>query len=318
VNAMAMIPYVLAYIALGAFVIAVLARFVMWSKMPMHLRWELYPVAHEGKKARYGGSYLEESEWWKKPREFSLTGEIRAMAAEILFLVALKENNPGLWRRSFPFHFGLYLVIGCTLLMGASGVLAAVLPAVANGSLGAMLQYAIAVIGVLGLCLGIAGALGLLHQRLTNPDLRDFTAGADIFNLVIFIIVFGFALLTFILVDGDFSRTTYFVQNLVNGNMRALPGSGMETVLPVVTVILMSLLVAYIPLTHMSHFVGKYFAYHSIRWNDKPNLPGGDEESTINDLLKQPVSWAAPHIKADGKKSWAEVAANIPLEERQK
>jgi hypothetical protein len=47
-------------------------------------------------------------------------------------------------------------------------------------------------------------------------------------------------------------------------------------------------------------------------------MPGGDEESTINDLLKQPVSWAAPHIKADGNKSWAEVATQIPLEEEHK
>ena len=38
--------------------------------------------------------------------------------------------------------------------------------------------------------------------------------------------------------------------------------------MPTVSVILMSLLVIYIPLTHMSHFIGKYFAYHAIRWND--------------------------------------------------
>jgi hypothetical protein len=80
----------------------------------------------------------------------------------------------------------------------------------------------------------------------------------------------------------------------------------------------MSLLVVYIPLTHMSHFVGKYFAYHSIRWNDAPNLAGGKEEETINELLKQPVSWAAPHIDSHGKKSWAEVATQIPLEEKKK
>ena len=27
---------------------------------------------------------------------------------------------------------------------------------------------------------------------------------------------------------------------------------------------------AYIPLTHMSHFVGKYFTYHAVRWDDAP------------------------------------------------
>jgi len=290
----------------------------MWAKMPMHLRWELYPVAHEAKKAHYGGSYLEESEWWKKSRDVSLWGELRAMIPEILFLVALREHNPDLWRRSFPFHFGLYLITGCTLLMVVSGVLATLWPAILIGGIGTLLHYTIPAFGVAGLCLGFLGAVGLLRQRLVNPDLRDFTAAADIFNLVFFIIAFGSALLTFALVDQGYSRTTFFIQNLVSGNMSAMSGTGMETLLHSISIILMSLLVGYIPLTHMSHFVGKYFAYHSIRWNDAPNMPGGKEEAIINELLKQPISWAAPHISADGKKSWAEVAAHIPSEEKQK
>ena len=116
------------------------------------------------------------------------------------------------------------------------------------------------------------------------------------------------------MVDTDYSKITLFVQNLVSGNRIAIPGNAMETILPAITVCGMSLLIIYIPLTHMSHFIGKYFAYHSIRWNDSPNLPGGKEERKINELLKQPISWAAPHIKADGKKSWVDVATEIPKE----
>jgi hypothetical protein len=58
----------------------------------------------------------------------------------------------------------------------------------------------------------------------------------------------------------------------------------------------------------MSHFVGKYFAYHSIRWNDTPNLPGGPEEAKIAQVLNQKVTWAADHIKGEGKKSWGDLA----------
>jgi len=316
VNVMFQITYLLAYLAIGAFIIIVLARALMWARMPMHVRWELYPVAHEAKKSHYGGSYLEESEWWKKPREVSLWGELKVMIPEILFLVALKENNPKLWLRSFPFHFGLYMIIGCTLLMGVSGILAATSPDLLEGILGTLLQYAIIILGVGGLCLGITGALGLLCQRLTHPDLKDFTSHADIFNLVFFIIIFGFAFVTFALVDPDYSKITFFVQNLVTGNMLAIPGNGIDTFFPAMTVCGMSLLVIYIPLTHMSHFVGKYFAYHSIRWNDTPNLPGGKEEEEINKLLNQTISWAAPHIKADGRKSWVDVATEIPTEDQ--
>ena len=106
----------IAYCGIAIFLVAVVARFMMWSKMPMHVRWELYPVAHEGgKRAAYGGSYLEELNWWEKPREVSLVGEAKVMVPEILFLEALHKNNRQLWNRSFPFHFGLYLVAACTI-----------------------------------------------------------------------------------------------------------------------------------------------------------------------------------------------------------
>ncbi|HJX73594.1 MAG TPA: hypothetical protein VJ307_05505, partial [Candidatus Deferrimicrobiaceae bacterium] len=91
---MTLIPYVVIYLALVVFAFAIIARFLMWSRLPMHLRWELYPVAHEASRAHYGGSYLEETDWWKKPREKSLVGELKAMIPEIVFLVALKEHNP--------------------------------------------------------------------------------------------------------------------------------------------------------------------------------------------------------------------------------
>ncbi len=69
---MGFVPYLVVYLCLIVFTLAVIARFFKWSRMPMHVRWELYPVAHEGKKAHYGGSYLEESKWWQKKREVSL------------------------------------------------------------------------------------------------------------------------------------------------------------------------------------------------------------------------------------------------------
>ena len=94
--------------------------------MPLHVRWELYPVKHEaGKKAEYGGSYMEEPNWWEKKRETSLFNEIKYMVPEILLLRGLKKENPRLWNLSFPFHFGLYLLIGTFifLFIGALGMI---------------------------------------------------------------------------------------------------------------------------------------------------------------------------------------------------
>jgi nitrate reductase gamma subunit len=283
----------------------------MWSRMPMHLRWELYPVAHEGAKASYGGSYLEETEWWKKPRHFSLAGELGAMVPEILFLVALKEHNPKLWTRSFPFHFGLYLAAACTALMAVAGVLGAALPGVMAGGVGAAVRVLIPAVGYAGLVLGLIGAFGLIQRRRQRP-LRDYSAPMDTVNLVFFVVAFSVALVTALAVDRSFATVSQLVGNLVTFRVVPLAGIGAAVILPSVSAILLAMLLAYIPLTHMSHFVGKYFAYHAIRWADEPNLPGGKQEKVINELLNQPVSWSAPHIGGDGKKSWLDVATEDP------
>jgi nitrate reductase gamma subunit len=302
------IPHIAAYAGIGVFVVACIARILMWSRMPMHVRWEIYPVAHEPGRAHYGGSYLEEVDWWKKPRPTSLWGELRVMVPEMLFLVALKEHNPKMWWRSFPFHFGIYLVIAATVAMMAGGVLGAVVPEALAGSLGRLLQGAIMVCALAGLGLGLLGALALLHRRLTDAELRDYTAPADFFNLVFFVVAFGLSLAHIVLVDPTLARTAAFVGGLVTLAPAPLGGPTTEIVLTSATVIVLALLVAYIPLTHMSHFIGKYFSYHAIRWNDAPNLKGGPEEAPITELLKQPVTWSAPHINGQGRKSWLDLA----------
>ncbi|MEJ2189155.1 MAG: nitrate reductase [Acidobacteriota bacterium] len=314
---MTTIAYVTAYLGIAFFLVAVAARFLMWSRMPMHMRWELYPVAHEGGgRAAYGGSYLEESDWWLKKRQVSLFGEIKVMVPEILFLVALKEHNTKLWTRSFPFHFGLYLVAAATGLMMVGGIADALLPQGIASPLLAAIKTLVPIVGVAGLVLGIIGAVGLYLRRVSR-ELRDYTAPADYFNLFFFVVAFGVALATFLIVDRNFAAVSAFVANLVTFKLVPFSGPGAATVLPVLSVVLLSLLLAYIPTTHMSHFVGKYFAYHSIRWQDEPNLPGGKQEAVINELLNQPISWSAKHIKGDGKKTWLEAATEEP-EEKQK
>ncbi|UCC59921.1 MAG: nitrate reductase, partial [Dehalococcoidia bacterium] len=50
-------------------------RSIKYALMPVHLRWELYPVPHE-EGSKYGGSYLEELEWWTKPRRRSFDKDV--------------------------------------------------------------------------------------------------------------------------------------------------------------------------------------------------------------------------------------------------
>jgi len=314
---MALIPYFLVYACILVFLVAVVLRARMWARIPMHVRWELYPVPHEaGGRAQYGGSHLEESEWWTKKQQVSKVGELKVMVPEMVFLVALREHNRKLWNVSFPFHFGIYMVMTSVVLMLGAGVVRAIAPEALGGGLGLTVQYLLVAIGVAGLALSIVGAVGLLHRRLTAPELANFTAPADIFNLLFFMVAFGVSLATFALVDRDGALVTSFVDNLVAINLQLPPAVGIASYLPLVSVTLMSLLLAYIPLTHMSHFVGKYFAYHQIRWNDAPNLPGGAQEAEIKKLLSQPITWAAAHIRAEGgKRTWADVATDIATKE---
>jgi len=314
---MTTLVYVIAYIGIAFFFVAVIARFMMWSKMPMHLRWELYPVAHEGGgRAAYGGSYLEESDWWKKKREVSMLGELKVMVPEILFLVALREHNSKLWKWSFPFHFGLYLVAGATIVMLAAGLIGALLPAGIATPINNLIAVILPFLGGAGLILGIIGALGLFARRC-GRSLRDYTAPADIFNLAFFITAFGVALILFAVFDRDFSIVSAFVANLVTFKLVPLEISRHVLSWVSTSVVLLALLTAYIPTTHMSHFVGKYFAYHSIRWKDDPNLQGGKEEKVIEELLGRPISWSASHIGGDGKKTWLEAATEEPEEKEQ-
>jgi nitrate reductase gamma subunit len=301
---MSLVPYLLAYAGIAVFVIAVVARIRMFQKQPMHLRWELYPVPHEASRAAHGGSYLEEVDWWTKPREVSKTAELKAMGTEILFLEALHKHNRPMWRVSFPFHFGLYLAIATTVLMAVGAVLGQGFLATGVGGLWRTVTLAT---GAVGSALVVYGALGLLKRRLSDPDLADFTTGADLLNLVFFAVAFGCAFVTFVAFDRDFALASRFVGNLVTFHLQPVAEGGAGVMLGV-TASLLAVLVAYIPLTHMSHFVGKYFAYHSVRWWDVPNLKGGPQEPAIVGNLMRKVTWAAPHIQSGGEKNWVELA----------
>jgi nitrate reductase gamma subunit len=299
------------------FALAVIMRTLMWVRLPMHLRWELYPVAHEpAAKVRYGGSFMEEFEWWKRPRPKSRLTELRIMLAEMLLLAGVREHNRKLWTRSFPFHLGLYLAGGAAMLALMIGALRAVAPAMIAAGGADIARNVVVVPGVAGFALGIVGALGLLHRRLTEPGHREYTVPADIFNLLFFVVAFGSGLFCFAVVDKSADKALDFAANLATFNMAALPGTGVDVAAPITTVVLLSLLVGYIPLTHMSHFIGKYFAYHAIRWNDEPNLAGGHDEARIQRLLSQKVSWAAEHIVGAGTKSWLDVASENPAENK--
>ena len=72
--------FVFIYAALATSLVACAVRAARYARMPMHLRWEIYPVPHEaGKRAAYGGSRFEDVDGWKAAIHPNHLGEWKAI-----------------------------------------------------------------------------------------------------------------------------------------------------------------------------------------------------------------------------------------------
>ncbi len=302
--------YVVLYLGFLIFVAGCIRRVLQYARMPLHLRWELYPVPHEEPaRAAHGGSYFESVDWWKQKSHFNLQGELRAMVPEMLFLKALWEFNRKLWYASFLFHFGLYLTIATLVLVLGQGLLTLSVAGWAYGTGGLVLAGMYHITGYAGVALALIGAVALLARRVSDPQLKNYNVPADLFNLVFFIVTFG------LLGAGYLTRPAgVTVTALARGVLtfdRSVPIGGIFGA----GLLLASVLVAYIPYTHMAHFIAKYFTYHSVRWDDRANLRAGRIESTVAGYLDYKPTWAAPHMGATGERTWAEIATTNPAQE---
>lgn len=299
-------------LCVAVFALGLAVRAVRYSRAPMHLRWELYPVPHEAGKP-YGGSYYEEPDWWRRPRKTSFLGDLKVMLSEIFLHAGLWHHNRKMWMVSYPFHLGIYCVAVFLLLLVAGGVAGAAGPlpggpaaAASSGLAPAILHYLTLGFGLAGMLLVIVGGLGVLARRLANRDLRSLTAPADYFNLGFILALAVTWFVTWLCVDPSFA--------LARGFVRGVFDSAPATPVPPAVageMVLLGLFLVYLPFTHMSHFMGKWFTYHHVRWDDSPNL-GAAYERKVAAALNRPVGWSAPHISNPGKKkTWAELAREV-------
>jgi nitrate reductase gamma subunit len=294
------------YGAVLVFLAAVAVRYWRIRRLPLNMRWEIYPIPHEGARSAYGGSKLEETDWWKKKHPPSKLTELKFLLPEMILLKALFEHNRRLWWRSFPFHFGLYLLVAFVVLLGlGAGMQLAGLPVdrTATG-VGGLVATLTIVVAALGLPLGLTGAAGLFYLRLVDDDLKPYSNPSHYFNLLFVMAVEALGLAVWLSIDPEFALSRAFARDLLTFHF----SSPTNAVLLDWTVLAAAVLVAYIPLTHMSHFFVKWFTWHRLRWDDSANVRGGRIEVMIQQALTSPVTWSAPHIAGDGKKTWAQVA----------
>jgi len=286
------------------------AKVVKYTKISTHLRWELYPLAGERNRP-WGGSYLEEPEWWTKPREGkNFFGELKFMGQEILFFREYYRLNRGYWYFVYPFHIGVSLFAGfCVLLfIGALTMLGDVAVSAESANIwGRLVYYATLITGGTGLVLSSLGCVGLFIRRKINKNLKPYTRRIESFNSLFVFSVFITGLLSWVLADHTFTTARAYVKNLITfsptGNIEPLIGTH---------IILLLLILAYMPFTNMMHFLAKWFTYHKVRWDDAPNLRGGKIEKKLEPLLNQPLSWSSPHIQPS--RYWSDLA-QVPTTE---
>jgi len=289
--------HIFAFGAIGVSSLLIAYRTWAMIRLPLHLRWELAPIPHEKGKGRYGGSYLEEYEWWTKPRHRSRFSPVIYMAGEILLLRGIWQHNRGLWPLAFSLHMGIYLIAGMLLLVLVCAALSLVEspPYILHSSL-----KTASVLALGSYVLGSVGSIGLVIKRVVDPSLRKFSTISRFSNLLFLGAVFVSGGYTWIASGDSVPAMSRFVNGLITLD------SGVTITFPLSLHVAMSLLFfLYLPMTDMIHFVAKFFTFHQVQWNDEPRDRKMEKELSV--LLAQPAMWSAPHIGADGEKDWTDV-----------
>ncbi len=302
---------ILTYASGAVFILAFARKLLKYFLMPMHVRWELYPIPHEGK--AWGGSFYEELDHWKKARHKDHMAQYTFMVPEILLIKALYEDNRSLWYCSFPFHFGLYLSIGglVFLTIGALLQMGGMMPE--SSGLAAFVQALTIIFGVVGFILGSIGAIALLIKRFSDEELSKFSAPIDYINVLWLGAIFVTGFIVW-LSDPGFSVSRQYMVSLLT--FKARPEL---SAIQIINLLLFCSFWAYFPFTHMTHMVSKYFMWDKVKWDDDPNVGDPGMDAKIKEYLAYPVTWSAEHVGAEGgKKTWADVAMANPWAEPEK
>ena len=285
----------IAYLSILLFVGISVYKANEFAKLPLHGRMELYPIPKE-KGFEHGGSFYEEVSWWSKPHEVSHVREIIEMFKEILFIKTLFENQRPFWWISYALHLGIYFIMAWTILLvvGAASVLNGIIVAASSPSIWGLLIYYLSVAtGIFGLALVTLGSAFLILRRMFDNTLKKYTTPQEYFNLLLILA----SSVTGILVWGgdlSFHNARVVTANLIT--FTPFAASGLVTL----HVIIVGIMLIYIPISKMSHYVGKYFTFHSVLWDNSPNIKGSAVEQRVKKATayRPTTTWSAPHIKA--------------------
>ncbi|MEG6586645.1 hypothetical protein [Dendrosporobacter sp. 1207_IL3150] len=290
------------YLSLFIFIVFSAIKLRSYITMPRHLRWDLYPVPHQGA----DGSKYQKVDFHKAPAKFSLFYECKEMMGEMILIKKAFVHNLKLWLGSFPLHIGLYisglwlafLVVGALLELYGLKVTAQT-----DNLLPSLVYYATLFTGPIGFSLGFLGSFILLGLRYSDNHLRSMSDFVTYVNLYLMISLFGSATLAWWFVDPTFELIRHHAISLITLNPSIVPHP-----LLAVQLFTFCLFIIYLPFSRMFHVSAKYFFYHKIMWDDEAMKANSKLENSVSNYLNYPVDWSASHV-AKGK-SWLEQVKN--------
>ncbi len=302
----------LTYIAY-VFIVAVYTfKVVAWLRLPLHIRWDLYPVIHE-EHYRYGGSYYEQQEWWTKPRQKNRWRSLLYSLKDNFYLGEYFEHNRIYWFFLLPWHLSFIFIITFHILCffaAVSMIGGLQVTAASPHALGKVFYYILLFTGGFAFIAGTFGSIGMLFIRILDRGLRTYAMPMNFFNYIFFLVVYGSGLLAWLLLDPTLEEYRAYWVGLVTLSPPMLHP------MTILHIVLFDIFLIYLPFTRSTHYITRILAYFFIRWDDEPNLRGSEMEKKINGLLQRKVSWTGPHIQAGN--SWAEVATASGLPDAKK
>lgn len=293
----------LTYFAYAFIILMYTIKIVKYLRMPVHLRWELYPVIHE-EKFSYGGSYLENVDWRTKfVRKKRWFRAFFYLLKDYFTLSDYARRKFLYWLGLYPWHMGFILIITFHILCFLSAVFTLFGLDVSENSksfFGRGFSHLVLTVGVGSFVLGLFGSVLISIRRLIDPDLRNFASPVNFLTYLFTFLVFLSGLLSWYVDDPKFAEYKDFWVGLLTLQFRDLK------FFTKLHVFVFDLFLIYLPFTRSLHYITRFFAFFFIRWDDEPNIPGGDLEMKLKNQLRSKVSWGAPHIQTG--RSWLEVA----------
>lgn len=293
----------LAWLSVVTFVLVLVYKIAKVVSDPLNLRWEIYPVPHEEREKRdYGGSYMEEMDWVRRPRRSNPLPELMEIAREVIYLKRVREHNRyNLWPFSIAMHWGIYLLVVWVLLLG--------LDVIVGGLTGFMLFGQIArFVGPVACFLGAAGSLALAIKRASNRELALYTTPLDYFNLFFLFAIFAAGLAGWVSDPFFANHSRLYLQAVLTFTATSVPFAAL---LPF---FLLELFLIYMPFSKIIHYVAKYFTFHSALWDDGFKVKGSPTDERLVRQLSYTVGWMGPHILPG--KTWLEEVQITGPEER--